>query len=84
MTQPPYTPTGGRPMRRFAIFATVLFALVVIGSQPRTVSAHGHSMCVCMATRAELILKSMTNSTATAKAKAPAQPHLTETALAAE
>lgn len=85
MTQPPYTPPGGHPMRRFAIFATALFVLVVIGSQGRTVSAHerGHSICVCMASKAQLILRSLSNTT-NARAQAPSQPHLTETALAAE
>jgi len=58
MTQPPYHPSGGHPMSRFALFTVALFAIVALGSQ----SAHGgsslKSMCVCVPTRAKLILKS--------------------------
>jgi hypothetical protein len=83
MTQPPYSPSGGRPMRRFAIFATVLFVLVIAGfSQPRGVSRQKGSFCVCVATRAQLILRSMTNSSVAAKTQAPVKAHLTETAFA--
>jgi hypothetical protein len=36
MTQPPYRPSEGHPMRRFALFAAVLLIVVGIGSQPWT------------------------------------------------
>jgi hypothetical protein len=57
MAQPPYHPSGGHPMSRFALFTVALFVIVAIGSQ----SPHGgsslKSMCVCVPTRAKLILK---------------------------
>lgn len=34
MTQPPFGTSQGNPMRRFAIFAAVLFVIVAIGSAP--------------------------------------------------
>jgi hypothetical protein len=34
MAQDPYRPSEGHPMRRFAIFAAVLFIIIGIGSQP--------------------------------------------------
>ena len=34
MTQPPYGPSQGNPMRRFAIFAAVLAVVVGVGTQP--------------------------------------------------
>jgi len=63
-------------MRRFAIFATVLAILVVIGSQPRSVAAGSKkSFCVCVASRAQLILRSITktNTSTVASAEAPKQ-----------
>jgi hypothetical protein len=62
MTQPPYRSPEGHPMRRFALFSTALLVLVIIGSLPW--KAHGSSvksMCVCLPSRAALMLKSMTN-----------------------
>ena len=60
MAQPPYRPSGGHPMSRFALFTVALFVIVAIGSQSQ--SRHGgsslESMCVCVPTRAKLILKS--------------------------
>ena len=60
MAQPAYHPSGGHPMTRFALFTVALFVLVAIGSQSQ--SRHGGSsltsMCVCVPTRAKLILKS--------------------------
>jgi len=54
--------TGGHPMSRFALFTVALFVLVAIGSQSGSQSRHGgsslKSMCVCVPTRAKLILKS--------------------------
>ena len=62
MAQPPYHPSGGHPMSRFALFTVALFVLVAIGSQSQSQSRHGgsslKSMCVCVPTRAKLILKS--------------------------
>ena len=47
-------------MSRFALFTVALFVIVAIGSQSQ--SRHGgsslKSMCVCVPTRAKLILKS--------------------------
>ncbi len=71
-------------MRRFAIFATVLFLLVVVGSRPRAVSSQTRSLCVCMASKAELLMKSITTTSAKATTQAPALPPVAETASAAE
>jgi len=52
-------------MRRFAIFAAVLFVIVAVGSRPAHPGAtHGSgkgSFCVCLPSRAGLMLKSMIN-----------------------
>jgi hypothetical protein len=69
-------------MRRFAIFATVLFVLVVIGSQPGTASSQNHSFCACMASRAALLMRSIKSTPTTTTAQAPSQPQLSETASA--
>jgi hypothetical protein len=48
-------------MSRFAVFTVALFALVSIGSQPRhggSLSESINSLCVCMPTRAALVVKS--------------------------
>jgi hypothetical protein len=62
MAQPPYHPSGGHPMSRFALFTVALFAIVAIGSQSRSQSRHDgsslKSMCVCVPARAKLMLKS--------------------------
>ena len=58
MTQPPYRPSEGHPMRRFALFVAALIIIVAIGSQPRHGMSPNKSMCVCIPTRAGLILKS--------------------------
>ena len=64
MAQPPYYPSGGHPMSRFALFTVALFVLVAVGSQSQSQSQSRHggsslkSMCVCVPTRAKLILKS--------------------------
>jgi hypothetical protein len=72
-------------MRRFAIFATVLFVLVVVGSRQRAAaSSQSRSLCVCMASKAELLMKSITTMSAKATTQAPSQPQVTETASAAE
>jgi len=70
-------------MRRFAIFATVLLVLVIVGSRPGTASSQKSSFCVCMASKAELLMKSITTTTATTNTQAPSQPQLAETASAA-
>jgi hypothetical protein len=64
MTQPPYRSPEDRPMRRFAIFAAVLTVIVIIGSRPAhpgTARASGKDFCVCLPSRAGLMLKSMVN-----------------------
>jgi hypothetical protein len=73
MTQPPYRPSEGHPMNpmsRLALFTVTLLAIVAIGSQSRQVSASSSlkSMCVCVPTRAGLLVKS-----AIAKAQARVQ-----------
>jgi hypothetical protein len=49
-------------MSRLVLFTVALFAIVAIGSQSGSRSRHGvsslESMCVCVPTRAKLILKS--------------------------
>jgi len=85
MTQPPYRPTEGHPMRRFAVFATVLLVVAVIGSQPWNGSRSkrsSNSMCVCVASRASLIMRSMTGTLAMTKTQAPSQQKPTDTATA--
>ena len=57
MTQPPYHSPEGHPMSRFALFVTALIVVVAIGSQPLHLRLD-KSMCVCVPTRAALILKS--------------------------
>jgi hypothetical protein len=58
MAQPPYHPSGGHPMSRFALFSVALFVLVAIGSQSRHGGSSLKSMCVCVPARAKLMLKS--------------------------
>jgi hypothetical protein len=80
----PNPPSGGRPLRRFAIFATFLLVLVVIAeSQPRAAGSQRESMCVCMASKAALMMKSIKTMAVTAHAKS-CQPHLTQTASTAK
>jgi hypothetical protein len=45
-------------MSRFALFTVALFVIVAIGSQSRHGGGSLKSMCVCVPTRAKLILKS--------------------------
>jgi hypothetical protein len=45
-------------MRRFALLVAALIILVAIGSQPRRGWGLNKSICVCIPTRAGLILKS--------------------------
>jgi hypothetical protein len=49
-------------MSRFALFTVALFVLVAIGAQSGSQSRYGgsslESLCVCVPTRAKLILKS--------------------------
>jgi hypothetical protein len=71
-------------MRRFAIFATVLLVLVVVGSRPRAVGSERKSICACMVSKAELLMRSITTTSATTTAQTPSQPQVTETASAAE
>jgi hypothetical protein len=85
MTQPPYRPSEGHPMRRFAIFAAVLVVIVGIGSQPWPISSGSmKSMCVCVPARAALILKSMTGKSAVARAQTQVKRQLTVTASLAQ
>ena len=45
-------------MSRLALFSVALLVLVAIGSQPRYGGSSLKSMCVCVPTRAKLIMKS--------------------------
>jgi hypothetical protein len=45
-------------MSRLALFTVALFVLVAIGSQPRYGGSSLKSMCVCVPTRAKLLMKS--------------------------
>ena len=76
MTQLPYRPAGGHPMRRFAIFTAVLFVVVVIGSQPWNGGRQKGSFCVCIPSRAGLILRSMTSMSAITKTQASSSRRL--------
>jgi hypothetical protein len=69
-------------MRRFAIFSTALLVLILIGFQPRAAgrTSHKESVCVCMASRASLMMKSLT-TLASAKKKSSSQPHLERASL---
>ncbi len=71
-------------MRRFAIFVTVLLVLVIIGSQPRAVGSQSESICVCMASKAALIMKSIKTMARTTTTQAQCRPHLAQTASAAK
>jgi hypothetical protein len=51
MTQPPYRPSDGNPMRRFALFVAAFLIIVAVGSQTGRGS-------VCIPSRAGLLLKS--------------------------
>jgi len=52
-------------MRRFAIFAAVLIVIVAIGSRPShgraTYRSGENSFCVCLPSKAGMMLKSMVN-----------------------
>jgi hypothetical protein len=69
MAQSPYHPSGGHPMSRFALFTVALLVIVGIGSQSRHVGSSLESMCVCVPTRAKLILKSAIVKTQTRSAQ---------------
>jgi hypothetical protein len=58
MTQPPYRPSDGNPMRRFALFVAAFLIIVAVGSQTGRGSVTNKSMCVCIPSRAGLLLKS--------------------------
>lgn len=45
-------------MRRFAIFVAVFLVIVALGSQSRRAGATDKSICVCIPSRAGLLLKS--------------------------
>ena len=73
MTHPPYRPSEGHPMRRFALFSVALLVLVTIGSVPWKASGFNKSVCECVPARAALILRSMT----TVSVVKTTQPHPT-------
>jgi hypothetical protein len=58
MAQPPYGLPEDTPMNRFALFVAALLIIVAIGSQPRHSSRASTSVCVCLPSRAGLLLKS--------------------------
>ena len=45
-------------MSRFALFSVALFVIVALGSQSRYGGSSLKSMCVCVPTRAKLLVKS--------------------------
>jgi hypothetical protein len=60
MTQPPYRPSDDRATRRLAVFAAAFLIIVAIGAaQPRRSEASAQSICVCIPSRAGLLLKSV-------------------------
>jgi hypothetical protein len=63
-------------MRRFAIFVAIFLVIVAIGSQPRRAGATDNSICVCIPSRAGLLLKS-----ALVKTQARTTALLTSTSL---
>ena len=61
-------------MRRFALFSAALLVLIIIGSLPgkgATKITNVKSACVCLPSRAGLMLRSITN----AAAVTPTQAH---------
>jgi len=72
-------------MRRFAVFAAVLLVVVIAGSQPWKANSSKESWCVCLPSRAGLMLKSFANKAATStatitKTAAPSQRSAASTA----
>jgi hypothetical protein len=51
MSQTSYTPTGGHPMRRFALFVVVLSIVAFVGSQPW--NGRGHHLMDCFRAHAK-------------------------------
>ena len=87
MTQPPYRLPEDRPMRRFAIFVAVLTVIVLIGSRPAHPGTHVSgkgSFCVCLPSRAGLMLKSMVNSSSVTTVHAASVRKVAETASTAQ
>ncbi len=77
-------------MRRFAIFVTVLAVVVAVGSQPwpgnsqpRSVSQK-RSVCVCMASKAALLMKSISAEAVSMTKQSPPPAPPVDRALAAE
>ena len=64
MTQPPYRPSDDNATRRLVIFVAVFLVIVAIGSQSQSQSqtrlrdGKKESICVCLPSRAGLLLKS--------------------------
>ena len=71
-------------MRRFTVFATVLVILVVVGSQPWGATRPKKSLCVCLPSRAGLILRSMTSVSAVTATLAPSKGRFTDRAIATQ
>ena len=69
MTQPPYRPPDDNATRRLVLFIAIFLVIVAIGTQTQSQMRHTgrtlDSMCVCLPTKAALVMKS-----AIAKAKA--------------
>lgn len=64
-------------MRRFAFFSAALLVLIIIGSLPGKGATHVksavNSACVCLPSRAGLMLRSITNAAAVTTIPAHAQ-----------
>lgn len=72
MTQPPYRPPQGDPVSRFALFVAALIVLVALGAQTAQRSSSIKSMCVCVPTRARLMVKSVKSEIARAQVRSTA------------
>jgi len=62
MTQPPYRPSDDHATRRLVLFVAVFLVIVAIGSQSQSQTrlrdGKKESICVCLPSRAGLLLKS--------------------------
>jgi hypothetical protein len=60
-------------MRRFAIFSAALLVLIIIGSLPGKGATKVKSACVCLPSRAALLVRSITNVAAVTTTHTQAQ-----------
>ena len=85
MIQPPYRLPEDRPMRRFAIFVAVLTVIVAVGySLPSQHSSSKGSVCVCLPSRAGMMLKSMVNRSTVTTVHAASIKRIADKAMTAQ